>query len=269
MDKCQNINSLKELKNRLKNIKDFDFNISAMQKVFVLHEYAAVFVNQFKVSLKKIYDTPEHHLSEQMRFEKDPLYLWLNEQINFRKAKLRLMKAGVLADLNKLSFALPTECFKQYSLEYIFSLMICFLADSPPLEDAIVVPVEQRRLVEKHEEDLTLMARGFEFSGEKHLFLYLVERLKQSNGSPFDAGTRRYPPARLFMTKRLVELTYEFLQCEALTENLITSVVLDISGVFFDAMKSTEAKKFIKTVIDSTKRHRFFLEQKVSDLINN
>lgn len=100
-----------------------------------------------------------------------PLTTWLRKQPNFIEARNRLITNTM------------TDC----SIEATLANLVEFLApNSKNLSNTVFIPAEWKRLVSKKMKELVLMSRNFELAAEEHLFLSLVEKLKNSNGNVFN-----------------------------------------------------------------------------------
>lgn len=260
------MSTLKELKVKVIDIKEPDINVKGMRMIGHLNEYAEAFNEKFRTAVEELEDW-RSILNKMKELDGDIFYLWLCEQPNFCKAKARLIDAGSISanlemiNLNKQSY--------QYLLAYICGLSICFLATDIELGDAIVVPVEWSRLVKKYEKQLILMSRNFELPAEAQLFLYLIRQLQKSKGNVLNSGARRETQAREFMTKQLMYSINQNFKGESLTANLLANMALDISGIFFDAMKQSDARDLAVSVIEASQRNQMFLEQKVIEVLSN
>jgi ABC-type dipeptide/oligopeptide/nickel transport system ATPase subunit len=131
----------------------------------------------------------------------------------------------------------------------------------------IVVPEKWKKLVTKLEKELTFMSRNFELEAEEQLFLCLVGRLKESNGSIFNSGKSHQAQLREFMIKRLVQAIFQLINGKKISSSKVVNIALDINGMFFDEMKKSDADKLAKNILNYVERSNHFMQQKVIDLI--
>lgn len=240
-----------------------------IQKIIkILHDDAMNFHAQLSCIMKGKYKTPAHLINKLKKLNNDVYFSWLNEQAAFKKAKSRLIKAKVIfSPSEKIESPYQRDYYKQYFLENMFAQIIDLIAKNLRLYNAIVIPKEWRNFVNKREKELILMARNFELEAEEQLFLLLINRLKKSKGNKLNSGKKHNAQVREFITKKFIQLIPYFFQNEKISNNLAINLSLDISNIFFEPMKPSDANKFSKDIMQDARRNMGFLSSTVADLL--
>ena len=256
-----------EIKVKISKIKETNFNIRA-QKIFeALREDAAIFVELLKVPEST---SPPELIEYLKKANKNDFFKWLNAESNFKTAKAKLIKGKIIhKNLEDVSSdaSILRDYLKQYFLEFICANVICHIAENPSVGDAIVVRKKSKRLIEKYEQELVLMGRNFELGAEEQLFISLINRLKNSDGSLFNSGKTHPSQARELMTKRLMEGIFQLFTNENVSTILAATISLDITGIFYDPMKQSEAEKLVPKLVKTVRLEKDFLKKTVQELL--
>lgn len=258
-----------EIKKQISKIKEPDPNKRAQKTLKILNESAEKFVELFKKIFRRNYTSISHLKKELMRLSASEFYEYLNEQAGFKKAKSRLIKKKIISpEINEVHPDSQQYYIKQYCLEYICANCFVFIAANPRLGDCVVIPKKWKTLVKNNEGKLILMARNFEFQAQEQLFLWLVKQLKCSKGNVNNSGKKHKSQMREVMVKKLIESVLQFFQKEKISVNLVANISQDISGIFFDAMRLSDAQVLVKNISQYVKHNNLFLQKTVIDIIS-
>jgi len=207
--------------------------------------------------------TPNQDLS---KIQQHPFYKWTNEQAGFRKAKMRLIERKLISSTKGCH---TLRDIHAAVLEYILAITIHTIVPSIGyLSNVVFVPTENKRLVEKREEDIILMAQNFESETLRQLFLALFfKHLKNSKRNLYNSGKPHHYQARELLIKRLLQQILLFFYPNKITATLATDIALDISSIFFDPMSRSDAITVAGKIKSTIPKEVKLLECRVSELI--
>lgn len=195
--------------------------------------------------------------------------VWLNTKDSFLQAKKKL--------INKKLIYHNIDDFKQnnlFNLIKIFSLelIIANVISSCPTNDFKQFIIKQKSnetvLSDKQYLKLRLMSLNFELDAEQHLFICLIDKLKNSKGNILYAGKSHGYIVRQYIMKRIITELFNFFELNGVTHTFIADIAMEITGLFFDnEMSRADAIAMAKKIIPIFKRNREFLNSTVKELI--
>ena len=182
-----------------------------------------------------------------------PFTTWLRKQPNFREVRSRLI-TNTMIDCN---------------IETTLANLVEFLApNAKTLSNTVFIPAEWKRLVDKKMKELILMSRNFELAAEEHLFLSLVEKLKNSNGNVLNSGKPHKWQLREVMTKRIIQGLYNKPELLNETKTFIADIALELVGMFFSSVnKRDEAIKMAEKISKNLHDEKKFIQKQVIELL--
>ncbi len=132
---------------------------------------------------------------------------------------------------------------------------------------SIVNPKSHKVLVHELNTELNLMSQSFKLEVEKHLFIYLINRLRASQGNIYNSGKTHNYQIREFMMKKICEQLFYVFGINQITNTLVADIALNITSLFFDEMSRPDAIALAKKIKSNVIESRKFLDTKIGELI--
>lgn len=198
-----------------------------------------------------------------------PFFIWLNKQKELKKFKLKLVKRNIIsADLNAVNAESLLSYNLQYAVEFVVANAICqCTANLSDLKHPTFVPLGWKRLPDKYFKEIVLMSRNFELDSEEQLFLKLLDKLQNSDGTVYNSGKPHDFQVRELLIKRVMQGLFFIFGVERLTNTFVADLSLAIAAIFFDEMKRADAISLSKKVRENVIKEAAFLRMTVSEIL--
>jgi hypothetical protein len=200
-----------------------------------------------------------------------PFSSWLRRQTNFIRVKNRLIAHAIIdQNIDDILIQKVDARLNHYCVESLLANLIQFLhPNAENLRQTVFIPVKWKELVDNRMDELILMSRNFEREAEGHLFLSLVEKLKNSKGNVFNSGKPHEWQLRELMTKRMIQLLLDQPSLENETKTFHTDIALDLVGIFFASVgKRDDVIKIVEKIAQNLLDEKEFIKKQVLDLLN-
>lgn len=252
----------------------------AIEMLEILYPFATQYMELWKkctalqVTLTENTDMPTHALDELnnnlQNIDNLPFTIWLRGQANFIELRNRLIANKII---NQNVDDIPSQDIEarlsHYCIESLLANLIEHLApNAKNLKHAVFIPVDWKRLVNKNMDKLILMSRNFELNAEEHLFLSLIEKLKNSKGNVFNSGKPHEWQLRELMTKRIVQSLLNKSDLANETKTFLADIALDLVGIFFESVsKRDDVIKMVEEIAQNLFDEKEFMQKRVIDLL--